>query len=119
MCPRVLQTVFLAGYISVQCMVGMVARSSSLDVARVHQVVTLESSWDPAAVRENDGGPGVHAVGLWQFHPDTWTWACELVGYAEWANPINRLDPVMSTVIACRMIERGYGYLWTGWRMTE
>lgn len=99
-------------------MVAEMARERGLDSARAVAVVTLESDWEPAAVGDN----GL-AVGLWQFHGDesvgTWGWACQLTGHEDWADDVNRLDPVVSSIVALEMIALGWGDLWTGWRMTE
>lgn len=105
-----------AGLMTLPSMVAQVATERGVDARRAVQTVYLESRWNPEAVGDN----GL-AVGLWQFHGaesvGTWAGACELTGHAEWADDANRADPVRSTIVALDMIERGYGWLWTGWRM--
>jgi len=103
-----------AGLITVPVMVADMAATRGVDVERVLACVEAESNWDPGAVGD-DG----NALGLWQFWPDTWTWACRLTGHPEWADDVMRLDPVASTIVALGMIEKGYGWLWTGWGETQ
>jgi hypothetical protein len=95
------------------CVVAQMAAERGVDAGRAVQTVTLESAWDAAAVGDN----GL-AVGLWQFWPETWTWACALVGYPQWRDIENRNDPIKSTIVALEMIRRDWGHLWTGYRMT-
>jgi hypothetical protein len=110
-----LATILLAaGLVTMPCIVGQMAAERGVDVGRALETVTLESAWDAAAVGDN----GL-AVGLWQWHGegsyDTWAWACELTGHGGWADDANRADAIRSTIVALDMIERGYGWLWTGW----
>jgi len=98
--------------VGLQEMVRMLAVEQGVDVERALETVRLESQWDPSAV-----GDEGQAVGLWQWWPDTWRWACELCGYGEWSDPVNRLDPVKASIVAVDMIGRGWGRLWTGWRL--
>jgi len=102
----------VAGIITMPSVVSQMAHERGVDVQRALTTVTLESAWDPSAV-----GDEGQAVGLWQFHPGTWEWACDLTGRPDWRDPINRLDPVRSTIVALDMIDRGWGHLWTGWRV--
>lgn len=99
--------------ITTPVMVSQMANERGVDASRALETVRLESDWDPSAV----GDDGM-AVGLWQFWPDTWVWACDLVGYPQWRDLENRKDPIKSTIIALEMISRDWGHLWTGYRMT-
>ena len=110
-----LATILLAaGLVTMPCVVAQMATERGVDAGRAVQTVTLESAWDAAAVGDN----GL-AVGLWQWHGaesvNTWAWACELTGHGEWGDDANRADAIRSTIVALDMIERGYGWLWTGW----
>jgi len=99
-----------AGLITTPVMVADMAAARGVDVERALACVEAESNWDPRAIGDNG-----NAVGLWQFWPETWSWACDLTGHSEWRSPKNRTDPVMSSIVALDMIERNYGRLWTGW----
>ena len=99
-----------ASLLTMPAMVAQMAAERGVDVDRALACVTAESTWDADAV-----GDEGDAVGLWQFHEGTWSWAAELTGRAGWASPEMRRDPVASTIVALDMIERGYGWLWTGW----
>ena len=91
----------------------MLAAERGLDVGRVLETIRLESDWDASAV----GDEGA-AIGLMQFHAETWSWGCELTGHEEWADPANRYDPLKSLIVGLDMVAMGYGYLWTAWEMT-
>ena len=102
------------GVVTMPGVVATMAAERGVDVTRALATVTAESTWDADAV-----GDEGDAVGLWQFHEPTWTWACEYTGHAEWQAPEMRRDAVASTVVALDMIAAGWGHLWTGWRERE
>jgi len=101
-----------AGVVTMPGVVATMAAERGVDVSRALATVTAESAWDANAV-----GDEGEAVGLWQFHPGTWSWGAEYVGRPAWAAPSYRRDPLISTIVALDLIEAGYGDYWTGWRI--
>lgn len=113
---EVAKALLVAGTITLQSMVGLMAIEREVSPSLAIETVRLESSWNPSAIGDN----GL-AVGLWQVHgkasSDTWGWLCRITGHPEWADDTNRSDPVKSSIVSLDAIALGYGHLWTGWKV--
>lgn len=105
---------YKTGALTAEQYVRMRAKTYGVSPAMAAEMVRMESDYDTHAVGD-DG----KAVGWWQFHWDTWLWACRLTGLTEYArlDGDGRLDEVVSTEVALILIARGWGKLWTSWRL--
>ena len=99
--------------ISVQLMVQLLAPMYGVDPAFAAEVVRRESDWDIVAVGD-DGD----AVGLWQFHKPAFEtgYRLEFGSEVDWSGADMRLDPVVSTRVALRLMQEGYVGWWTAAR---
>jgi len=87
-----------------------------LDPALVECMVQAESEFNPNARRHDDGGRGVDAVGLAQFHLESWRHIRRAMGAPE---TDRRLDPVESLVTMTWALANGYSEWWATWEMCE
>ena len=95
-----------------EVMVRQLAPAFGVDPERAACIVRLESEWDPGAVGD-DGA----AVGLWQWHPESWRHVRAAMGASV---EDRRADPVESTVTALYAIGRlDLGRWWTADRYCE
>lgn len=95
-----------------EVMVRQLAPAFGVDPERAACIVRLESEWDPGAVGD-DGA----AVGLWQWHPESWRHVRTAMGASV---EDRRADPVESTVTALYAIGRlDLGRWWTADRYCE
>jgi len=85
-----------------------------VDPTQVNCMVQAESEWNPNARRHDDGGPGIDAVGLAQFHLESWRHLRRAIGAPE---TDRRLDPVESLATMCWALAQGdtYSKWWTSY----
>ena len=84
--------------------IGAAAIEFGQDPELLMRVAFCESSHRPAVI-----GDGGLAVGLFQFHPDTWREESRFLGYTEDL----RADPIASSRVAAFMFSQGLQRRWT------
>jgi transglycosylase-like protein with SLT domain len=84
--------------------IGAAAAEFDQDPVLLTRVAFCESTLRPAVI-----GDGGLAVGLFQFHPDTWREESRFLGYTEDL----RAYPVAASRVAAFMFSRGLQHRWT------
>jgi len=87
-----------------------IAAEYDLPVEPVYQLVMAESIGDPLAVGDNG-----KALGLAQFHQDTFKWMARLYGM-DYRWPDDAYDSEKALRLLCAALADGRGGHWTGWR---
>jgi hypothetical protein len=82
------------------------------DAARMRAVAYCESTFRPAVIDGTVRGDSGLAVGLFQFHPDTWSEESRFLGYTGDL----RADPVASSRVAAFMWSKGLQRRWSCYR---